>query len=197
MTHLNREDDEAQKTPSLNRHKEESAGSSAHPTRHKLARSFRSSKQLDRSARSSRGPNDKTACIEEELNEMKKQMRDMKNNMKAKAARNLDNLVHRADSPFIPRIANFPLSTRFKVLPLENFDRSKDPFNKIQMFYNIIFMLIRDFSQKSSILIRVKSLSIERVRMHDSTITIYLLIFLILNSLKEDNALKTMVQMSC
>ena len=128
---------------------------------------------------------------------MKKQMRDMKNNMKAKAAHNLDNLVHIADSPFIPRIANFPLPTRFKVLPLENFDRTKDPFDQIQMFYNIIFMLICDFSQKSSILVRVKSLSIEHVRMHDSTITIYLLIFLILNSLKEDNALKTMVQMSC
>jgi hypothetical protein len=60
---------------------------------------------------------------------MKKQMEDMKNNQKAKAARNLDNLVHWADSPFIPRIANFLLSARFKVPPLENFDGTKDPFD--------------------------------------------------------------------
>uniref|UniRef100_A0A2N9H379 Reverse transcriptase domain-containing protein n=1 Tax=Fagus sylvatica TaxID=28930 RepID=A0A2N9H379_FAGSY len=64
----------------------------------------------------SRGPDDKTARLEEKLHEMKKQMRDMKNSLKAKAAYNLDNHVHRADSPFIPsRIANFPLPSRFKL----------------------------------------------------------------------------------
>jgi hypothetical protein len=47
-------------------------------------------------------------------------MGDMKNSLKEKAARNLDNLVHWADSPFIPSIANFPLPSRFKVPPLEN-----------------------------------------------------------------------------
>ena len=60
---------------------------------------------------------------------MKKQMGDMKNSLKAKATRNLDNLIHRTDSPFIPRIAYFPLPARFKVPPLENFDEAKDPFD--------------------------------------------------------------------
>ena len=122
-------DDEAQKTLSPNRHREKSAGSSAHPSRQRLARFVRSSKQPDRSAWSSNRPDDKTARLEEELHKMKKQMEDMKNNQKAKAARNLDNLVHRADSPFIPRIANFPLPAIFKVPPLENFDGTKDPFD--------------------------------------------------------------------
>uniref|UniRef100_A0A2N9J6V6 Uncharacterized protein n=1 Tax=Fagus sylvatica TaxID=28930 RepID=A0A2N9J6V6_FAGSY len=102
-------DDEVQKTPSPNRYREESASSFAHPSRQRPDRFVRLSKQPDRSARSSRGPDDKTARLEEELHEMKKQMGDMKNSLKAKAAHNLDNLVHRADSPFIPRIANFPL----------------------------------------------------------------------------------------
>ncbi len=69
---------------------------------------------------------------------MKKQMGDMKNSLKAKAACNLDNLVHRADSPFIPRIANFPLPSRFKVPPLENFDGTKDPFDYLEAFKTIM-----------------------------------------------------------
>ena len=68
------------------------------------------------------------------MHEMKKQMGDMKNSLKANAARNLDNLVHRADSPFIPRITNFLISSRFKVPPLENFDGTKDPFDYMEAF---------------------------------------------------------------
>uniref|UniRef100_A0A2N9HCB2 Reverse transcriptase domain-containing protein n=1 Tax=Fagus sylvatica TaxID=28930 RepID=A0A2N9HCB2_FAGSY len=109
-----RKNDEVQKAPSPNRHGEESACSSTHPSR------------------------DKTARPEEELHEMKKQMGDMKNSLKAKAARNLDNLVHRADSSFIPRITNFPLPSRFKVPPLENFDGTKDPFDYLEAFKTIM-----------------------------------------------------------
>jgi hypothetical protein len=92
----------------------ESAGSSAFPSRQKTEKTARSTKQPDRldrsskqpdrldrssrqpdhSARLSRGPDDKTAFLEEELHEMRKQMGDMKNSLKAKAARNLDRLVH-------------------------------------------------------------------------------------------------------
>ena len=136
VTH--RKDDEAQKTPSPNRHKEESAGSSVHPSHQRPDRSVRLSKQPDRLARLSRGPDDKTTRLEEKLHEMKKQMGDMKNSLKAKAARNLDNLVHRADSPFILRIADFPLPARFKVPPLENFDGINDPFNYLEAFKTIM-----------------------------------------------------------
>jgi hypothetical protein len=69
---------------------------------------------------------------------MRKQMGDMKNSLKAKAARNLDNLVHRADSPFIPSIADFPLPSRFKVPLLENFDGTKDPFDYLEAFKTIM-----------------------------------------------------------
>uniref|UniRef100_A0A2N9HZU2 Retrotransposon gag domain-containing protein n=1 Tax=Fagus sylvatica TaxID=28930 RepID=A0A2N9HZU2_FAGSY len=96
------------------------------------------SRQPVRSARSSRDPDDKTARLEKELREMRKQMGDMKNSLRAKAARNLDNLVHRADSPFIPRIANFPLPSRFKVPLLENFNGTKDPFDYLEAFKTIM-----------------------------------------------------------
>ena len=69
---------------------------------------------------------------------MKKQMGDMKNSLKAKAAHNLDNLVQQANSPFIPRIANFPLPSRFKVPPLENFDGTKDSFDYLEAFKTIM-----------------------------------------------------------
>ena len=65
-------------------------------------------------------------------------MGDMKNSLRAKAARNLDNLVHRADSPFIPSIADFPLPSRFKVPLLENFDGTKDPFDYLEAFKTIM-----------------------------------------------------------
>uniref|UniRef100_A0A2N9HNT3 Uncharacterized protein n=1 Tax=Fagus sylvatica TaxID=28930 RepID=A0A2N9HNT3_FAGSY len=123
---------EVERTPPRSKHRAESAGSSAPPSQHKTAKTTRSSKQPerpDRSSkqpereerrgnssiqpdhpdRSSRDPVDKTARLEKELREMRKQMGDMKNSLRAKAARNLDNLVHRADSPFIPSIADFPL----------------------------------------------------------------------------------------
>ena len=62
----------------------------------------------------------------------------MKNSLKAKAARNLDNLVHRENSPFIPRIANFPLPTRFKVPQIESFNGTKDPFDYLEAFKTIM-----------------------------------------------------------
>ena len=65
-------------------------------------------------------------------------MGDMKNGLKAKAASNLDNLIHRADSPFIPSIANFPLPSRFKVPLLENFDETNDPFDYLEAFKTIM-----------------------------------------------------------
>uniref|UniRef100_A0A2N9F3Z1 Uncharacterized protein n=1 Tax=Fagus sylvatica TaxID=28930 RepID=A0A2N9F3Z1_FAGSY len=89
-------------------------------------------------ARSSRDPDDKTAHLEKELWEMRKQMGDMKNSLKAKTAHNLDNLVHRADSPFILSIADFPLPSRFKVPLLENFDGTKDPFDYLEAFKTIM-----------------------------------------------------------
>ena len=69
---------------------------------------------------------------------MRKQMGDMKNSLRAKAARNLDNLVHRADSPIIPSIADFPLPSRFKIPLLENFDGTKDPFDYLETFKTIM-----------------------------------------------------------
>uniref|UniRef100_A0A2N9IAH4 Uncharacterized protein n=1 Tax=Fagus sylvatica TaxID=28930 RepID=A0A2N9IAH4_FAGSY len=157
----NQEGGEVERTPPRSRHRAERAGSSAPPSQHKTAKTNRlskqperpdrsskqpeqqdrldnSSRQPDRPAQSSKDPDDKTAHLEKELREMRKQMGDMKNSLRAKVARNLDNLVHRADSPFILSIADFPLPSRFKVPLLENFDGTKDPFDYLEAFKTIM-----------------------------------------------------------
>uniref|UniRef100_A0A2N9IUA0 Uncharacterized protein n=1 Tax=Fagus sylvatica TaxID=28930 RepID=A0A2N9IUA0_FAGSY len=126
---------EVERTPPRSGHRAESAGSSAPPSQHKTAKTTR---QPDHPAQSSRDPDDKTTRLEKELREMRKQMGDMKNSLRAKAACNLDNLVHQADSPFIPTIADFPLPSRFKVPLLENFDGTKDPFDYLEAFKTIM-----------------------------------------------------------
>ena len=63
---------------------------------------------------------------------MRKQIGDMKNSLKAKAACNFDNIVHRTDSPFIPSIANF------KVPLFETFNGTKDPFDYLEAFKTIM-----------------------------------------------------------
>ena len=50
----------------------------------------------------------RAAKLEEELKEMKSQV-------KAKATKNLDMLVHRSESPFTKRVDEYPLPIKFKV----------------------------------------------------------------------------------
>uniref|UniRef100_A0A2N9GJM9 Reverse transcriptase domain-containing protein n=1 Tax=Fagus sylvatica TaxID=28930 RepID=A0A2N9GJM9_FAGSY len=113
-------EDKAEKTPPHNRHRAESAGSSAPPNRHRTARTTRSSKQLKRPNQSSKQPErpDQSPKKSEQQQRSSKQPKRSAR-LKVKAARNLHNLVHRADSPFIPSIANFPLPSRFKAVPEE------------------------------------------------------------------------------
>ena len=46
---------------------------------------------------------------------MKEKIREMKSQVKAKAAKNLDMLVNRSESPFTKRVDDYPLPAKFKV----------------------------------------------------------------------------------
>ena len=70
--HQDREEDDVQRNHLPGRHREESAGSSTHPSQHGPVKTARSSKKPDHSAQSSREPDNKIACLEEELHEMRK-----------------------------------------------------------------------------------------------------------------------------
>ncbi len=69
---------------------------------------------------------------------MKEQMKEMKSQVKAKAARNLDILVHRSESPFTKRVDDYPLPTKFKVPQLENFDGLRDPLDYLDSFRTVM-----------------------------------------------------------
>uniref|UniRef100_A0A2N9EHL8 RNase H type-1 domain-containing protein n=1 Tax=Fagus sylvatica TaxID=28930 RepID=A0A2N9EHL8_FAGSY len=71
---------------------------------------------------------------EQEINMMRVQMGEMKNEFKGRAAKNLDDLVHRTDSPFTAAVISFPLPSKFRMPSLETFDRSKDPLDHLESF---------------------------------------------------------------
>ena len=61
-------------------------------------------------------------------------MGEMKDEFKGWAAKNLDNLVHRTDSPFTKVVTSFPLPFKFRMPSLETFDGSKDPLDHLESF---------------------------------------------------------------
>ena len=65
-------------------------------------------------------------------------MKEMKSQVKAKAAKNLDMLVHRTESPFTKRVDEFPLPAKFKVLQPETFDGFKDPLDYLDSFRTVM-----------------------------------------------------------
>uniref|UniRef100_A0A2N9G040 RNA-directed DNA polymerase n=1 Tax=Fagus sylvatica TaxID=28930 RepID=A0A2N9G040_FAGSY len=66
------------------------------------------------------------------------QMKEMKSQVKAKAAKNLDMLVHRTESPFTKRVDEYPLLAKFKVPQLETFDGFKDPLDYLDSFRTVM-----------------------------------------------------------
>ncbi len=76
------------------------------------------------------------ARLEEELKEMKEQMKEIKGQFKAKAARNLDMLVHRTDSLFTQRVNDYPLPSKFRIPQLENLD----PLDYLESFKTVMHL---------------------------------------------------------
>ena len=65
-------------------------------------------------------------------------MKEMKSQVKAKAAKNLYMLIHRSESPFTKRVDEYPLPAKFKVPQLETFDGLNDPLNYLDCFRTIM-----------------------------------------------------------
>ena len=70
--------------------------------------------------------------LKEEIDQMKKVMEEMKENMKR--ANPIEDLVHRTDSPFTTSINGHPLPSKFKLPSLDSFDGTRDPFDHIATF---------------------------------------------------------------
>ena len=58
----------------------------------------------------------------------------LKNDMKGKTSKNLDGMVKRIDSPFMPKVLECPLPPKFHLPQLESYDRLKDSLDHITTF---------------------------------------------------------------
>ena len=62
---------------------------------------------------------------------MKEQMDITMNALKGRVSSNLDDLVHRTDSPFTASVNSFPLPPKFRMPQVENYDGNKDPLDHL------------------------------------------------------------------
>ena len=58
----------------------------------------------------------------------------MMNALKGWVPSDLDDLVHRTDSPFITSVSSFPLPLKFRMPQGESYDGSKDPLDHLESF---------------------------------------------------------------
>ena len=68
-----------------------------------------------------------------EMQMMKEMMDFMMNALKGWVSNNLDELVHWTDSPFTTLITSFPFPTKFCMLQIEAYNRSKDPLDHLEL----------------------------------------------------------------
>ena len=52
----------------------------------------------------------------------------------------LDELLHRTDSPFIAPVTSFPLPPKFRILQVEAYDGSKDPLDHLESFKTLMLL---------------------------------------------------------
>ena len=67
--------------------------------------------------------------VKEEMDQMKKVMQEMKENMRRMNP--IEDLVHRTDSPFTASINGHPLPSKFKLPSLDSYDGTRGPFDHL------------------------------------------------------------------
>ena len=68
----------------------------------------------------------------QEMQTMKEKMDMIMIAMKGQVSTNLDELVHRTDSPFTTPITSFPFPAKFRMPQVEAYDGSRDPFDHLE-----------------------------------------------------------------
>ena len=64
----------------------------------------------------------------------------MMNMLKGRFSSDLDDLVHRTDSPFTMSVNSFPLPPKFRTLQVENYDGNKDPLDYFESFKTLMHL---------------------------------------------------------
>jgi len=76
--------------------------------------------------------------IVEEMQMMKERMECMMSALKGRVSSDLDDLVHRTNSPFTTSINSFPLLPKFRTG--ENYDGNKDPLDHLKSFKTLMHL---------------------------------------------------------
>ena len=75
-----------------------------------------------------------------EMQMMKERMDFMMNALRGKVSSDLDDLVHRIDSPFTTSVNSFPLSPKFRMPQIESYDGAKDPLDHLESFKTLMHL---------------------------------------------------------
>ena len=75
-----------------------------------------------------------------EIQMMKEQMDFMMNALGGRVSSELDDLVHRTDSPFTTSVTSFPLPPKFHMSQVESYDGSKDPLDHLESFKTLMHL---------------------------------------------------------
>ena len=71
---------------------------------------------------------------------MKEYMDFMMNALKGRVLSDLDDLVHRIDSPFTAPVTLFPLPPKFHMPQVESYNGSKDPLDHLESFKTLMHL---------------------------------------------------------
>ena len=71
---------------------------------------------------------------------MREQMDFMMNALRGRMSSDLDDLVHRTNSPFTISINSFPLSPKFRISQIESYDGAKDPLDHLESFKTLMHL---------------------------------------------------------
>ena len=75
-----------------------------------------------------------------EIQMMKERINLMMNALKGWVSNDLDDLVHRIDSPFTTSINSFPLPQKFRMPQIESYDGAKDPLDYLETFKTMMHL---------------------------------------------------------
>ena len=78
--------------------------------------------------------------IIEEIQMMKERMECMMSTLKGRVSSDLDDLVNRTNSPFTTSVNSFPLSPKFRMPQVENYDGNKDPLDHLESFKTLMHL---------------------------------------------------------
>ena len=71
---------------------------------------------------------------------MKERMDFMMNALRGRVSTDLNDLVHRTDSPFTTSVISFSLPPKFRMPQMENYNRSMDPLDHLESFKTLMYL---------------------------------------------------------